>query len=120
LAIEGIPNPGFSKALCSIYSLAGVQVACGKYHCLVRTAAGGVCTWGSARWGLMGTASTDELEHTGDSTEWFQPRPTRVVLEGGDTTVVQVAAAGNYSLALDGIGQVRAPTVAWLFLSATA
>jgi alpha-tubulin suppressor-like RCC1 family protein len=86
------------------------QVACGKYHCVVRTAAGGVCTWGSARWGLMGTASTDELEHTGDSTEWFQPCPTRVALEGGEsedtTVVVQVAAGGNYSLALDDTGQV--------------
>lgn len=86
-------------------------MACGKYHCVVRTTAGGVYTWGSARWGLMGTASTAGLENAGDGTEWYQPRPTRVVaLEAG---IVCVAAGGNYSLALDDTGQVCATLSAY-------
>ncbi|HEY5512199.1 MAG TPA: chromosome condensation regulator RCC1 [Geomonas sp.] len=75
------------------------QVAAGTYHSLARMTDGTVWAWGDNTYGQLG-ANTGALKYSSS--------PLKVVFLGTDAKVVQIAAAGSYSLALMDDGTVWA------------
>jgi alpha-tubulin suppressor-like RCC1 family protein len=91
------PNPVLSPQ--PIDGLSGIiQVAVGGGHVLALDSAGTVWSWGNNTYGELGNGTTSSLPDS-------NPSPVPVP---GISGIVQIAAGGGFSLALDGDGTVYA------------